>query len=136
MRSVEKPRRQWVLIVEDDRGVAKMLRLSLAREGFDTIEAASGSEALAVLEQKSPDAVVLDLQLADAKGGAVLDRLRQLDETTTGSPAWVVTSAADPRELAKRYGPLEGRFLSKPFNPWDLIAMVEKQLSQEGSDRL
>jgi CheY-like chemotaxis protein len=113
-------------VVEDDEGVTRMLRYSFEQAGLDTIEIAGGSEALEVLEQQSPDAVILDLQLADGKGGAVLDRLRQLDETATDSPAWVVMSALDRLEVTKRCGPVEGRFLSKPFSPWDLIAMLEE----------
>jgi CheY-like chemotaxis protein len=128
MPPVERDRPRRVLIVEDDGGVARMLRFSLEQAGLETIEAASGTEALDVLEQQSPDAVTLDLQLADGKGGAVLDRLRQLDETATGSPAWVVTSALNRQEVAARCGPVEGRFLSKPFSPWDLIAMLEELL--------
>jgi CheY-like chemotaxis protein len=113
-------------VVEDDEGVAKMLRFSFQQAGLDAIEIAGGSEALEMLGKQSPDAVVLDLQLADGKGGAVLDRLRQLDGTATDSPAWVVTSALDRQEITKRCGPLEGRFLSKPYSPWDLIAMLER----------
>jgi CheY-like chemotaxis protein len=113
-------------VVEDDEGVARMLRFSFQQAGLDAIEIAGGSEALEMLGKQSPDAVVLDLQLADGKGGAVLDRLRQLDETATGSPAWVVTSALDRQEVTARCGPVEGRFLSKPFSPWDLIAMLEE----------
>lgn len=68
MPPVERDRRRRVLIVEDDGGVARMLRSSLEQAGLDTTEIASGSEALEILEQQSPDAVILDLQLADGRG--------------------------------------------------------------------
>jgi len=133
---VERDRRRRVLVVEDDKGVARMLRFSLEQAGLDAIEVATGSEALEVLDQNSPDAVVLDLQLADGKGGAVIDRLRQLDETAIGSPAWVVTSALDRQEVTARCGPVEGRFLSKPFSPWDLIAMLEELMLEREVRRI
>jgi CheY-like chemotaxis protein len=121
--------RPRVLVIEDDEGVMRMLRFSLRSAGFDTTEATTGGKALRILKQNPPDAVVLDLQLPDGQGGAVLDWLRQLDERTRTSPVWVVISALDRDEATRRYGPLGNHCLTKPFDPWDLVAMLKKLLS-------
>jgi DNA-binding response OmpR family regulator len=120
--------RPRILVVEDNEGLVRVLRLSLRHAGFETIEASSGREALDAMAQQSPDAVVIDLQLPNGQGGAVLERLRQLDERTESSPVWVVISALDRREATRRYGLLGDHFLAKPFDPWDLVAMLENLL--------
>lgn len=72
-------RSPMALLVEDDPAVARMLRIFLRASGFEVTETPQGAEALLVLEQESPDAVVLDLMLPNGQGGAVLDRLRRKD---------------------------------------------------------
>jgi len=118
-----------ILVVEDNEGLARVLRLSLRHAGFDTIEASSGREALDALAQQSLDAVVVDLQLPNGQGSAVLERLRQLGEGRS-SPVWVIMSALDREEATRRYGPLGTHFLAKPFDPWDLVAMLENLLGK------
>jgi CheY-like chemotaxis protein len=118
-----------VLVVEDDGAVAKMLRFCLREAGFDTTEVSTGSEALRILQQHPPDAAVLDLQLPDGQGGAVLELLRSSDERTTNAPVWVVISALDREEAAKRFGPLGRHFLAKPFDPWELVAILRTLLA-------
>ena len=126
MTNDSRPR---VLVVEDDEAVAKMLRFCLREAGFDPIEVSTGSEALCILQQRTPDAAVLDLQLPDGQGGAALDLLRRSDEPTTEAPVWVVISALDREEATERYGPLGNHFLAKPFDPWELAAMLRTLLS-------
>jgi two-component system OmpR family response regulator len=128
MRSRVKDIMPRILVVEDNEGLARVLRLSLRAAGFDTTEVSTGRDALDVLAQNSPDAAVVDLQLPDGQGGAVLERLRQLDEQTGRSLVWVVISALDSGEATNRYGPLGTHFLAKPFDPWDLVAMLENLL--------
>jgi len=118
-----------VLVVEDDPSVTRMLRFCLRAAGFDVTEASNGSEALQALDRGSADAVVLDLGLPDNLGGVVLERLRKGESMANGSPVWLVISALDREDAAKRYGPLGGRFLSKPFDPWDLVRRLEELLS-------
>jgi CheY-like chemotaxis protein len=75
--------------------------------------------------------VLLDLQLPDGQGGAVLDWLRRSDERTTDSPVWVVMSALDQDVATERYGPLGSRFFPKPFDPWELVAILQTLLQAE-----
>lgn len=117
-----------VLLVEDEPAVARMLRISLHTAGFDVVDAVAGREALQILDQQLADAVILDLELPDGRGKAVLDRLRKADDSAF--PAWVVISGLDRDEATGRYGPLGGHFLAKPFDPWDLVRMLKTLLSE------
>lgn len=125
-RSRNSPPR--VLVVEDDQGVTRMLRFSLRSAGFDITETTTGQEALNILDRQRPEAVVLDLGLPDGKGGEVLHRLLSGEQQSNGLPVWVVISALDREEAATRYGPLGDHFLSKPFDPWDLVGILEQLL--------
>ena len=118
-----------VLVIEDDEAVARMLRISLRSAGFDTVEVATGGEALRILKQQPPEATLLDLQLPNGQGGAVLDMLRRRSEGGEDVPAWIVISALDRDEAIKRYGSLGNHFLAKPFDPWNLVAMLNNLLS-------
>jgi len=122
--------RTKVLVIEDDPAVARMLRFCFRQAGFDVTEVSTGGEALRILQQEEPPhAAVLDLQLPDRQGGAVLEWLRCSGERTTSSPVWVVMSALDRETAAERYGALGSHFLNKPFVPWDLVAILRKLLS-------
>jgi two-component system KDP operon response regulator KdpE len=123
-----------VLIVEDDAAVNRMLRISLRAAGFDIVDVGDGAEALNVLMQPgSTEAVIVDLGLSDGVGRAILDRLRRMHKRDL--PACVVTSALDREEVARRYGRFSGYFLAKPFDPWDLVRVVEKLLSERSGGR-
>ena len=117
-----------VLIVEDDPAVARILRVCLRRAGFDTTQVETGGEALKKIDEGRPDAVLLDLGLPDGLGGAVLKRLH---EARDGYPAWLIVSALDEDEARRRYGPLKGIFVPKPFDPWDLVKKLEDLLNRQ-----
>jgi two-component system, OmpR family, phosphate regulon response regulator PhoB len=65
-----------ILIVDDEEDIRNLLQLSLTREGFDTVAAASGTEALERLRDLRPSLIVLDLMLPDIPGTEVCRRVR------------------------------------------------------------
>ena len=134
MEATDQDTRARVLVVESDRGVARMLRFSLRSAGFRITEAPTGEEALRILDHQPPDAVVLDLGLPDGLARAVLDRLYRRGGVNPSHPAWVVISSLDREEATKLYGPLGSHFLPKPFDPWDLVKALEDLLSARGSE--
>ena len=119
-----------VLVVEDDRSVLRMLRLSLRVAGFEITEARTGGEALSVLSGTPPEAVILDLGLPDGRSGDALAHLRRLEQSPEHGPAWVATSALDREDATRLFGPLQHHFIAKPFDPWALISTLESQLAQ------
>ncbi len=120
-----------VLVIEDDRSVRRMLRFSLADSGFEVAEVDNGSAAISRLESDPPDAVIVDLGLADGRGRAVLEWLHRRSLQENGRPVWVVVSALDRDQATKQYGALGQHFLPKPFDPWDLVELLERLLQLE-----
>jgi two-component system KDP operon response regulator KdpE len=129
--SGETSRQVQVLLVEDDPNVRRMLRFSLLAAGFSLSEATTGGEALDIIANQKPDAVILDLGLPDGRGGSVLQWLRESDARIESGPVWVVITAMDRGEVVKKYGPLGRHFVPKPFNPWMLVDTLSQSLNRE-----
>lgn len=113
-----------ILVVGDDGSVARMPCLSLRRAGPGT----TGGETLHIPEHQPPDSAVREFQLPNSEGEAVLDWLRQVNGRTRSSPVWLVTSARGAEETSGLDGSRQGHSLASPFEPWDLVAMLENLL--------
>lgn len=64
-----------VLIIDDNSRIRELVRLVLAEDDYETIDAESGEEGLEILEERTPDLIILNLRLPDQKGWGVLDEL-------------------------------------------------------------
>ena len=69
-------RKDAILIVEDDRKTSDLLALYFAREGFDTVTAHSGKDALRLASQHNPMLLILDVMLPDIDGWEICRRVR------------------------------------------------------------
>ena len=120
MSTVTTDKRRVILLVEDDRAVSRVLRLTLDRSDFDVVEVDTGTRALVILERGGIDAVVLDLGLPDARAPDVLAWLHAHDE----KPPWLVISAVDRADAVRLDNTIGARFIAKPFDPWELLKRI------------
>lgn len=94
-----------ILVAEDDLVFRKLVAGKLAREGFDTLEAANGAEGLELAMSERPDAILLDLVMPVMNGVEVLKKLRGTDEWGKNVPIIILTNLEldDPmlREISK-----------------------------------
>jgi CheY-like chemotaxis protein len=67
-----------ILVADDNRGFAELLRATLEEAGFDVLTASTGPAAMACVEQNDVDAAVLDILMPGMSGDAVAERLRQI----------------------------------------------------------
>ncbi len=109
-----------ILVVDDDPALRDIVRIALARAGFDTIEAADGPAALQSFETTPPDLIVLDVMLPDMEGTDVCRTLRR----RSAVPILFLSSRDD--ELDKIIGLEIGGddYMVKPFSPRELVARV------------
>ena len=114
------------LVIEDDRSVRKLLHIVLHRAGFEVVEATTGKEAMGILDSQAVEGIVLDLGLPDGMGKELMERLNRSDSNSYSRLAWVAVSALSKEEAARRYGPLGSNFMPKPFDPWELVSMLQK----------
>ncbi|MCL6441029.1 MAG: response regulator transcription factor [Thermoleophilum sp.] len=117
-------RQARVLVVEDDREIATVLRRSLVREGYDVELAADGESALERARFYEPDLVILDLGLPDIDGIDVCKQLR----TRASTPILMLTArdAVDDRVTGLDSGADD--YLVKPFDRAELLARIRALL--------
>lgn len=120
-------------MVDDDRGLARLIERALKRAGHTTASASSGADALNWLGQHRPELLLLDLKLQDIEGGELINQLEALGRTV---PFIVITGQGDERvavEMMKR-GALD--YMVKDAQFLDLVpAVVQRALAQIERDR-
>lgn len=109
-----------ILIVDDDRTLAEMLGEYLAAENFVAHHAENGGAALAIIETRTFDLVVLDVMMPGLDGFEVLSRLRRRSDV----PVLMLTARGsdDDRVAGLELGADD--YLAKPFNPRELVARI------------
>lgn len=109
-----------VLLVDDDPGLARALRINLTARGHEVHLAADGASALSLAARHRPDVVVLDLGLPDMDGLEVLRGLRGWTEV----PVIVLSARDDEREKVRALDAGADDFVSKPFGLDELLARL------------
>jgi DNA-binding response OmpR family regulator len=122
---------QSVLVVEDESSIASFVSLYLKNAGYGVRTAATGGEALSQFASDAPDLIVLDLMLPDIDGVEVCRRIRKTSEV----PVLMLT--ARDEDVDKIIGLEVGAddYLTKPFNPRELVARVKAILRRATPER-
>jgi CheY-like chemotaxis protein len=106
-----------ILVADDNRGFAELLRATLEEEGYEVVTASTGLAAVACMENHDIGLAVLDVLMPGISGDAVAERLRQVDPEL---PVLLMTGSA---EFAAASGlPV----LRKPFPQEELVAAVRR----------
>src|SRR5438876_10664114 len=115
-----------VLIVDDDERMREYVRVNLEMEGYTVREAGDGEEGLQVLEESTPDLVLLDVMMPGGDGWGMLRRVQERHGVGT-IPVIMFSGKVEPaaEEAAKRGA--QG-FIGKPFNPQELIDQTKQLL--------
>jgi two-component system, OmpR family, response regulator VicR len=114
-----------VLVVDDDRPVARMVAATLGLEGYDVLVAHDGKEALERVEAESPDVICLDLQMPVMDGREFFQELRRRGVLTP-----VVVLSAYGAEAAQLELGADG-FVDKPFDPDRLVSAIAETMEFE-----
>lgn len=113
--------RRRVLIVDDEATVREVVAQYLEFEGYSVLSAADGLQALRVARATPPDLIILDLTLPGMDGLEVCSRLR----LTSAVPILMLTARADDADKLAGFGVGTDDYLTKPFNPRELVARVQ-----------
>ena len=121
-----------VLVVDDDPVILKLLEVNFEMEGFEVIRAADGAEGLERAREVLPDIVVLDVMMPRMTGYEVAKALRE-DNGTAHIPIIFVTARAQSSDVERGMELGVDDYVTKPFDPLDLIARVNTLLARRGS---
>jgi two-component system alkaline phosphatase synthesis response regulator PhoP len=131
MKIAVAPRhRPRVLVVEDERDVAELLRYNLSREGYDVIVAPTGADALTQARATRPDLVLLDIMVPHLNGWEVCRRLKH-DAETHAIPVIMVTGRVEEGDKVLGFEMGADDYVIKPFSPRELLARI-RAVSRRG----
>ncbi len=119
-----------ILIVEDDPGTLRLLKVTLLRQGHDVLECNDGEEAWASIRSTRPDLVISDIGMPGMNGYELLSRIRH-DTEVALTPVILLTSLQQRQSM--RHGMSLGAddYLTKPFQRQELIDAVDAQLEKQ-----
>jgi DNA-binding response OmpR family regulator len=114
-----------VLICDDDPVILRLLEVNLEIEGYEVMKANNGAEAYDLAIAELPDVIILDIMMPRLNGYETCQKLKE-NEATSSIPVVFLSAKAQQSdvELGKSYGVSE--YLTKPFDPADLIEVVER----------
>jgi two-component system, OmpR family, alkaline phosphatase synthesis response regulator PhoP len=130
--------RQSVLVVEDEEDIRELVSYNLLKEGYQVAGVASGEDALAAVEAKPPDLVLLDLMLPGLDGLTVCRRLKGNPQTET-IPLVMLTAKGEESDIVAGLNLGADDYVTKPFSPKVLLARIQavlRRAAQHGASEM
>ena len=113
-----------ILIVDDDANICELLRLYLEKDGFDTVVANDGEQAVEYASKYSPDLILLDIMLPKLDGWQVCREIRKTSET----PIIMLTAKGETFDKILGLELGADDYVSKPFDTKEVIARIKAVL--------
>lgn len=115
---------ETIAIIDDDVYIGDMLEKVLRKEGYQTLRAYSGTEALLLLNSSRPGLILLDLMLPGLSGEEVLEKVH-------GIPIIVISAKADVSDKVNLLLNGASDYLAKPFDIQELLARIQVQFRRQ-----
>lgn len=112
-----------ILVIEDEKKIAELVKAYLEKEGFEVTAAQTGKEAVSVLTNKF-DLIILDLMLPDMDGEDICRSIRKDSDI----PIIMLTAKSEEEDRIKGLGIGADDYVVKPFSPRELVARVKALL--------
>ncbi len=120
-----------ILIADDDAQIVRLVKSYLEQAGYSVLTAYDGETALHVIRHDRPDLVVLDVMMP-RRDGFELTRLLRDDEQLASTPILMLTARVEDEDKLKGLDLGADDYLTKPFNPLEVVARVRALLRRAG----
>jgi two-component system phosphate regulon response regulator PhoB len=124
-----------LLVVEDDRAIAELVKHHFSKEGFTVTTTPSGEEALVLVEEIKPALVVLDWMIEDLSGIEVCRQLRRRS-AHANMPIVMLTARGEEEDRIRGLETGADDFVTKPFSPKELVARAKAVLRRANPNLL
>lgn len=121
-----------ILVCDDERHIVRLIQVNLERQGYQVVTAYDGKEGLEKIKAEKPNLVVLDVMMPYMDGFEVLKSLRREPEFES-LPVIMLTAKAQDKDVFEGYHYGADMYLTKPFNPIELVTFV-KRIAAGGGD--
>ncbi|MDQ2799737.1 MAG: response regulator [Armatimonadota bacterium] len=119
-----------ILTCDDEKHIVRLIQVNLERQGYEVVTAYNGAEALEAVAAEKPDLIVLDVMMPEMTGFEVLEELKKNPETEN-IPVIMLTARSQDADVLRGWQSGVECYLTKPFNPMELIAFVKRIFSME-----
>jgi diguanylate cyclase (GGDEF)-like protein len=130
VRGVTAQKAGKVLIVNSDLEINKILECNLGCANLEVISALSGAEALQKICAEKVDIIIIDPSLPDVDGKEICRKIKELPQTKN-TPIVIISSRPQKSNKKTQVDEINNYFISKPFNPNDIISLVQGHLAQK-----
>ena len=114
-----------ILTVDDEKHIVRLIQVNLERQGYEVVTASDGREALEKVDAERPDLVILDVMMPYMDGFEVLQYMKR-NPSTRDIPVIMLTAKAQDADVFKGWQSGVDCYLTKPFNPMELISFVQR----------
>jgi two-component system, OmpR family, response regulator MtrA len=121
-----------ILVVDDEIGALTLIGIMLERGGFNVLKAKDAVSALALLDQNTPDMIILDIMMPGMDGIELCQVIRNREDTGL-TPVLILSARGDAESVMKGMEVGANDFLPKPILHHDLVAKVRSMLSETAS---
>lgn len=120
-----------ILVCDDERHIVRLIQVNLERQGYQVVTAYDGKEGLEKIKAERPNLVVLDVMMPYMDGFEVLKNLRREPEFEN-LPVIMLTAKAQDKDVFEGYHYGADMYLTKPFNPIELVTFVKRIAETSG----
>ena len=113
-----------ILICDDERDIVSALKIYLTSEGYETLEAYDGQEALSICEREEVHLVLMDIMMPQMDGITAMTELRKFSNV----PVILITAKGEDNDKILGLNIGADDYITKPFNPVEVLARVRSQL--------
>ena len=117
-----------IMVVDDEQAILSLLKQILEPEGYEVVVATDGRSALALLEERKPDLVLLDIMMPGLNGFQTLQHIRQCSNI----PVIMLTAKCEATTVRDTLGLGADDYVRKPFRTRELLARIRAKLRRAG----
>lgn len=116
-----------ILVADDDPVIIKLLEVNLEMEGYEVVTAEDGQDAVEKAKATRPDLIILDIMMPRMDGWAARNELNAIPELSE-TPVIFLSARAQQADVRKGYEAGVIEYITKPFDPTDLLRVIEQVL--------
>lgn len=113
-----------ILVCDDDKEIVNAIEIYLSKEGYNILKAYNGKEALKIIEKTEVHLIILDIMMPEMDGMTVANKVRE----TKGVPIIMLSAKSEDYDKVAGLNNGADDYITKPFNPIELIARVNSQI--------
>ena len=123
-----------ILVVEDEPGILRIVTYLLEEHGYNVLQATEGLSALALVERQSPDLIISDIKMPGMDGFTLCERVRA-NPALVQTPFIFLTAREQRSDMRRGMGLGADDYLTKPFEPEELLSAVRVRLARAAQTR-